>query len=141
MSDNKTMLTVKATVNVPVSKVWEYWTKPEHITGWAFASPEWHTPSATNDLTVGGKFSSRMEAKDGSMGFDFWGIYDVIEENKYIEYTMGDGRKVQIHFSEEGENTTITEDFEPESQNPLEMQQMGWQAIMDNFKKYAEQTF
>lgn len=140
MSAEKTVLTVTANVAAPVNKVWEYWNKPEHITQWAFASPEWHTPTASNDLRVGGSFSSRMEAKDGSMGFDFGGIYDVVEENKYIEYTLGDQRKVKITFTADGETTNISESFEAEGQNPVEMQQMGWQAILDNFKKYAEEN-
>jgi uncharacterized protein YndB with AHSA1/START domain len=140
MSTEKTVLTVTANVNAPVNKVWEYWNKPEHITQWAFASPEWHTPTANNDLRVGGSFSSRMEAKDGSMGFDFGGVYDVVEEKKYIEYTLGDQRKVNITFTADGDTTNISESFEAEGQNPVEMQQMGWQAILDNFKNYAEKN-
>lgn len=139
-TQKKEMLTIEATVNAPVAKVWEYWTKPEHITQWSFASDEWHTPNAENDLRLGGKFSSRMEAKDGSMGFDFWGTYDVVTGNEYIEYTMGDGRKVKIWFTASGNTTKIVESFDPEDQNPAEMQQAGWQAIMNNFKKYAEAT-
>jgi uncharacterized protein YndB with AHSA1/START domain len=134
----KTMITVESTINAPVEKVWAYWTKPEHITQWCFASQDWHTPTATNDLREGGKFSSRMEAKDGSMGFDFWGIYDVVKENNTITYTMGDGRTAQISFTAGGGATKIVETFEAESTNPVEMQQGGWQAILDNFKKYAE---
>ena len=133
-----TVLTVEATINAPVSKVWEYWTKPEHITQWNYASDDWHTPSAANDLRVGGSFSSRMEAKDGSMGFDFGGIYDVITPNEYIEYTLGDGRKVKINFIADGNSTKVTESFDAETENSLELQQAGWQAIMDNFKKYTE---
>ena len=133
-----TVLTVTTTVNAPVSKVWDYWTSPEHIMQWNSASPEWHTPSATNDLRTGGSFTSRMEARDGSMGFDFGGVYDLVEDQRTIEYTMGDGRKVKITFTAEGDQTKIVESFDAETQNSLEMQQAGWQAIMDNFKTYTE---
>lgn len=134
----KTVITVQNTVNAPVSKVWEYWSKPEHITKWCNASDDWHAPWATNDLTAGGKFATKMEAKDGSFGFEFGGIYDVVKENEAIEYTLGDGRKVQVYFTPQGDTTKIVESFEAETQNPEEMQQGGWQAILDNFKKYTE---
>lgn len=134
----KKTITVQNTVNAPVSKVWDYWSKPEHITQWCNASDDWHAPWANNDLTVGGKFATRMEAKDGSFGFEFGGVYDVVKQNEAIEYTMGDGRKVQVYFTPQGDSTKIVESFEPESQNPEEMQQGGWQAILDNFKKYTE---
>ncbi len=137
-AQNKTVLTVETTVNAPVAKVWDFWNKPEHITQWCSASEDWHTPRAENDIRTGGAFSSRMEAKDGSFGFDFGGIYDEVRDNEYIEYTMGDGRKVQIDFDAQGDSTKVTERFEAESQNPVEMQQGGWQAILDNFKKYTE---
>src|SRR5882672_1166747 len=91
---NKIMITIEGLINAPVEKVWEFWTGPKHITQWNNASDDWHTPVAENDLRVGGKFLSRMEAKDGSFGFDFWGIYDVVKKNELIEYTIGDGRKV-----------------------------------------------
>ncbi|MGC4104095.1 SRPBCC family protein [Ferruginibacter sp.] len=135
---NRTVITVQATVNAPVQKVWDYWNQPQHITQWCSASPDWHTPRAENDLREGGSFSSRMEAKDGSFGFDFGGIYDVVKNNEYIEYTIGDGRKVKIHFTPSGDTTKIVESFEAEETNPVEMQQGGWQAILDNFKKYTE---
>ena len=134
----KIVLTVENTVNAPVEKVWDYWTKPEHITHWNFASHDWHTPSATNDLRAGGRFSSRMEAKDGSMGFDFGGVYDEVRHHEYIECTLGDDRKVKTTFTPDGNQTRISESFETEGTNPLEMQQAGWQAILDNFKKYTE---
>ena len=137
---SKKVITVENTVNAPVAKVWEYWTKPEHITKWSNASDDWHTPHAENDLRVGGSFSSRMEAKDGSMGFDFGGIYDAVTPNEYIEYTLGDDRKVKITFTPIGESTRVVESFEAEETNPIEMQQGGWQAILDNFKKYTEAT-
>ena len=134
----KTIITVQNTVNAPVSKVWAYWSKPEHITKWATASDDWHTPWANNDLRVGGSFASRMEAKDGSFGFEFGGIYDVVKENEAIKYTLGDGRKVQVYFTAEGDTTKIVQSFEAETENPEEMQRGGWQAILDNFKKYTE---
>ena len=141
---NKTMetankpITIETTVNAPIEKVWQYWSAPEHITKWCAASDDWHTPRAENDLRTGGKFNSRMEAKDGSFGFDFGGIYDNVKENEIIDYTMGDGRTVQVRFTENGDQTKVVETFEPESTNPVEMQRGGWQAILDNFKKYTE---
>jgi uncharacterized protein YndB with AHSA1/START domain len=135
---NKTVITVEGTVNAPVEKVWEYWSKPEHIIKWSNASDDWHTPRAENDLRPGGRFLSRMEARDGSMGFDFGGVYDEVTNNEYIEYTMDDGRKVKVTFSASGSNTKVVEEFEAETANSVEMQKAGWQAILDNFKKYAE---
>ncbi|MCY7423314.1 MAG: SRPBCC family protein [Chitinophagaceae bacterium] len=132
------VLTVEVIVAAPVNKVWQQFTLPEHIIHWSNASDDWHTPHAENDLKVGGKFLSRMEARDGSFGFDFWGVYDVVEDHKAIEYTIGDGRKVKIHFLEEGNNTKVTEQFEAETTHPIEVQQVGWKAILDNFKKYVE---
>ena len=137
-TQEKTLITVGNIINAPVEKVWEYWTKPEHITQWCSASDDWHTPTAKNDLKVGGSFASRMEAKDGSMGFDFGGVYDAIRQNAYIEYTMNDGRKVKVTFTPDGNATKISESFEAENTNPLEMQKGGWQAILDSFKKYTE---
>lgn len=135
---NKTIITVETTIKRPVEKVWELWTSPEHITKWNNASDDWHTPRAENDLHVGRKFLSRMEAKDGSVGFDFEGVYDVVKLNKLIEYTIADGRKVKITFTSQGNVTRVVESFEAESTNSTEMQKGGWQAILDNFKKYAE---
>lgn len=132
------MITVEATVKAPVEKVWKFWSSPEHITQWNNASDDWHTPYAENDLRVGGKFTSRMEAKDGSFGFDFWGIYDVVITNERIEYTLGDDRKVKIVFTDQGNATQVTESFEAENENSVELQQSGWQAILDNFRKYTE---
>jgi uncharacterized protein YndB with AHSA1/START domain len=135
---DKKIITVETTVNAPVAKVWEYWTTPKHIIQWNAASDDWHTTRAENDLRVGGNFLSRMEAKDGSLGFDFGGVYDKITENDFIEYTMGDGRKVEITFSGDENETTVVETFEAEDTNSIEMQRGGWQTIMDNFKKYTE---
>ncbi len=138
LAEAKIAVTVEANIHAPVAKVWAYWIKPEHITQWCFASPDWHAPHAENDLQTGGKFSTRMEAKDGSFGFDFWGIYDDVKMNELIVYTMGDGRKASIIFSSDGNTTKIIETFEAEDENPVEMQRAGWQAILDSFKKYTE---
>ena len=135
---NTKTITVEATVNAPVEKVWEFWTKPEHIVKWNNASDDWHTPRAENDLRVGGSFLTRMEAKDGSFGFDFGGVYDDVQENRYIEYTIGDGRKVKVDFTSEGNATKVVESFETENTHSIEMQRGGWQAILDSFKKYTE---
>lgn len=137
-TQKKTVITIENTVNAPVSKVWDYWTKPEHITQWNHASDDWHSPWAKNDLRPGGSFSARMEAKDGSFGFDFGGVYDVVKTHEYIEYTLGDDRKVKINFDAQGDSTKVTESFEAESTHSIEMQKGGWQAILDNFKKYTE---
>jgi uncharacterized protein YndB with AHSA1/START domain len=135
---NKTSLTVETTVNAPIQKVWDYWTKPEHITKWNAASDDWHTPWAENELKVGGKFKARMEARDGSFGFDFEGTYNDVQDQKYLEYTIADGRKVQVSFSSQAEATKVVETFEAEDTHSIEMQKEGWQAIMNNFMKYAE---
>jgi Uncharacterized conserved protein len=137
-TQNKTVITVENTINAPIEKVWAYWTKPEHITKWNNASDDWHTPRAENDLRVGGRFVARMEAKDGSMGFDFGGTYDAVKNNEYIEYTIGDGRKVKVTFSGNGTTTKVLESFEAENTNSVDLQKSGWQAILDNFKKYTE---
>lgn len=132
------MITVQSTIKGSIDNVWDLWTSPEHITKWSFASPDWHTPYAENDLREGGKFKSTMAAKDGSMSFDFGGEYTLVEKNKAIEYILGDGRKVEITFNETPNGVEIIEKFDPETQNPEEMQRAGWQAIMDNFKSYVE---
>jgi uncharacterized protein YndB with AHSA1/START domain len=135
---NKTTITVENTVEAPAEKVWKFWTSPEHITKWNCASDDWHSPFAENDLRVGGKFLARMEAKDGSFGFDFGGVYDEVKTNELIEYTLGDGRKVVVTFANNGQGTKVVETFEAEGTNPIEMQKGGWQSILDNFKKYVE---
>lgn len=134
----KNPITVQATISAPVEKVWKFYTTPEYIMQWNNASDDWHTPKAENDLRVGGKFVSRMEAKDGSMGFDFWGIYDEVKTNELIEYTMGDGRKAKVTFTANEKQTTVVVTFETEDENSRELQQGGWQAILDNFKKITE---
>ena len=133
-----TKITVQTTVNAPVEKVWETWTKPEHIVHWNFASDDWHSPWVNADFREGGNFSARMEARDGSMGFDFDGVYNVIRTNEYIEYTIADGRKVQVTFSKQDGSTKVVETFEAENIHAIELQRGGWQAILDNFKKYTE---
>ena len=135
---SNTRITVQNSIKAPVQKVWEYWSKPEHITKWSNASDDWHTPRAENDLREGGKFLSRMEARDGSMGFDFGGVYDEVKEHNRIAYTMGDGRKVEVDFETRGDETNVVETFDAENTHPVEMQRGGWQAILDNFKKYVE---
>ncbi len=140
MENATPQVTISAVINAPVDKVWKQWTTPADIMNWNNASPDWHTPRAENDLRIGGSFSSRMEAKDGSFGFDFGGVYDEVEIHKVIAYTLGDNRKVRVVFESNGSNTTVTETFDAENQNPVEMQRAGWQAILDNFKKYVEQN-
>ncbi|MEO6176185.1 MAG: SRPBCC family protein [Flavobacterium circumlabens] len=134
------MIKVQNTINAAIEKVWEFWTLPEHITKWSFASPDWHTPYAENDLIEGGKFKSTMAAKDGSMSFDFEGEYTLIKQNEAIEYVMADGRKVEISFEATLNGVEVIESFDPETQNPEEMQRGGWQAILDNFKSYVEKN-
>jgi uncharacterized protein YndB with AHSA1/START domain len=134
----KTIITVETTVNAQVDQVWKLWTLPEHITQWNNASDDWHTPHAENDMRIGGGFLCRMEAKDGSFGFDFSGKYLEIKENELIVYVIEDGRKVHISFLPTGNTTSIIESFEAEGVNSLELQKNGWQSILDNFKKYAE---
>jgi uncharacterized protein YndB with AHSA1/START domain len=133
-----TPITIKTTVSKPISKVWECWTMPEHITKWSFASDDWECPKAENDLKVGGKFSSTMAAKDGSVSFDFEGIYTEVKENEKIAYVLADERKIEVLFKKIDGGVEITETFDPENENPREMQQGGWQAILNNFKKHCE---
>jgi uncharacterized protein YndB with AHSA1/START domain len=133
-----TKITIKTTVEQPLEQVWAHWTQPEHITQWNQASEDWHCPKASNDLRVGGQFSSTMAAKDGSFSFDFGGTYNEVEPQKRLRYTLEDGRVVSIDFTADGPQTHIVETFDPETENPAEMQRAGWQAILDNFKAYSE---
>ncbi len=133
-----TKVTVQAVIQAPVEQVWRSWTEPQHITKWNQASDTWHAPKAENDLRVGGKFLTRMEAKDGRMGFDFYGVYDVVKLHEQISYTIGDGRKVDITFTSHGNETSVVETFDAEGTHSIEMQQAGWQAILDSFKTYTE---
>jgi uncharacterized protein YndB with AHSA1/START domain len=137
-TESKTPITVESIVKAPMEKVWQFFTEPEHIRNWNNAVNEWHTPHAENDLKPGGKFVYRMEAKDGSFGFDFNGVYDDVRANELIAYTLGDGRKVTIRFSSHESETKVVETFEAEETNSLELQRTGWQAILDNFKRYTE---
>ena len=131
-------ITIETKINAPIEKVWEYWNEPEHITGWAFASDDWEAPAAENDLRVGGKFKTTMAAKDKSESFDFTGVYTVVNVNQLIEYDLVDGRHVKVEFTEVPGGVKVVETFDPENENPNEMQSSGWQAILDNFKKYVE---
>jgi uncharacterized protein YndB with AHSA1/START domain len=133
-----TKITVEVTVHAPIEKVWNNWTEPRHIIRWNNASDDWCTLKASNDLKPGGRFSSTMSAKDGSFSFDFEGVYDAVKHHELIQYTMNDGRKASVQFTANGNKTTITETFDAETENPVEMQQEGWQNILNNFKKHVE---
>ena len=138
MENQATVITVETLVNAPINKVWKTWTSAEDIKSWNNASEDWHTPVAENDLRPGGTFLYRMEARDGSFGFDFNGTYNQVKENELIEYSMEDGRKVRIIFTVSGDQTRVVESFDAETENSVELQKTGWQAILDNFKKYTE---
>lgn len=133
-------ITIEATVNTNIQTAWNSYTQPEHITQWNFADDSWHCPSAENDLKVGGKMKSRMEAKDGSFRFDFEGIYDVVEDKKRLVYHLEDGRVVETIFADQGNSVLVTTTFDAETQNPIEMQRDGWQAILNNYKKHTENS-
>ncbi len=132
-------ITISTTISLPIENVWRYWTEPQHIMQWCQASDDWHAPYANNNLIEGGSFTTTMAAKDGSVSFDFGGIYTKIIHHELIEYRLGDGRMVTIVFNTNGNDVIIVETFEPESENPLDMQQAGWQAILDSFKHHSEQ--
>lgn len=133
-----TPITISAVVNAPAERAWACYTQGEHITGWNFADPSWHCPSASVDLRVGGTATSRMEARDGSFGFDFAYIYDEIVPHERLAFHLEDGRKIVTTFAPEGDTTVVTTVFDPESQHPVEMQRDGWQSILNNFKTYTE---
>lgn len=135
---SKDKITIETTIHAPIETVWKLWTSPEHIVNWNFATEEWCCPGAVNDLRPGGELNWRMEAKDGSMGFDLTGTYQQIKVNELITYQMSDGRAVSIDFISEGDSVRIVESFDPEGTNSDEQQRAGWQAILDNFKAYAE---
>ncbi len=130
-------ITVGATVVGDKQKVWNYYTQPEHITKWNFADPSWHCPKATNDLIIGGRYVARMEAKDGSFGFDFEAVYTDIRQGEGFTYEFG-GRQANVELKETNGQTEVAITFDPETENPIELQRNGWQAILDNFKKYTE---
>ena len=131
-------ITISSRIEKPGALVWTCWTKPEHIMNWNAASDDWHCPKAENNLRVGGSFSSTMAARDGSFSFDFGGVYSAIEQERRIAYTLEDGRKVEVLFTPEGDGTNVKQTFEPDPENPEEMQRGGWQAILERFKGYTE---
>jgi uncharacterized protein YndB with AHSA1/START domain len=135
----KTKISVSAEIAAPVNQVWTAYNSPRHIVNWNCASPDWHSPSAKNELEAGGSFSYRMEAKDGSMGFDFEGVFQEVRPNEFISYVMSDGREAEVSFEDQGKKTLVSVTFDAEQMNPVEMQREGWQAILDNFKKYVEE--
>ena len=134
------VITIEAVANRARSDVWKMFNAPEHITQWNFASDDWCCPRAENDLRAGGRLCYRMEAKDGSVGFDFEAIYDQVAHERRLKYTLTDGRKVETSFEDLDGKTRVRTVFDPDSENPVEMQRMGWQAILDNFKNHAEST-
>lgn len=132
-------LTVTSEINKPLNEVWNFFNNPEHIVNWNFAHESWECPSAKNNLKVGGKLEVRMQAKDGSFGFNLVGIYDEVVENELLKYHFEDHRNIEIIFEKLSDNKTkVTENFDPENMNPQDFQKDGWQAILDNFKKYSE---
>jgi uncharacterized protein YndB with AHSA1/START domain len=131
-------ITVDTVVKANLSTVWEVWNNPADIKQWNTAQDDWHTTRSTVDLREGGKFQSRMEAKDGSEGFDFEGTYTRIVPYKTIEYRMSDGREVKVEFVEQNGGVIVKETFDAESENPPELQRTGWQAILDSFRRHAE---
>jgi uncharacterized protein YndB with AHSA1/START domain len=131
-------IAIETVIKASLSSVWNAWSNPEDIKQWNAASDDWHTTRSTVDLREGGKFLSRMEAKDGSMGFDFEGTYTRIVPHKIIEYRMSDGREVEVEFVERADNILVKTVFDAETENPPEMQRAGWQAILDNFGRYVE---
>jgi uncharacterized protein YndB with AHSA1/START domain len=136
----RTIIKVETLINASIGKVWRFWREPNHIIKWYSASDDWHTPRAENDLRKDGTFSFRMEAKDGSAGFDFEGVYTHVIEHDSIVYVLSDGRKVKTSFRQDAYKILVTQEFEAESINPLRMQQEGWQAILNNFKKVVESS-
>ena len=130
-------ITVQATVKAPLNLVWDSYTSPKHIINWNFADPSWHCPSAKNDMRVGGTYSARMESKDGSFGFDFDAVYTEISDQNHFTYEFG-GRYATVTFNQINDETTVVVTFDPENENPVELQQTGWQMILNNFKAYTE---
>lgn len=138
MRKTKTPVTIETTIHAPVEKIWENWTSTDAITQWNSASSEWHTPKAEHELQPGGRFVYRMEAKDGSFGFDFSGTFEVIKPNEYLESILDDGRKVKVTFTGKGNETLVSQTFEAEETHSIDQQRSGWQNILDNFKQYVE---
>lgn len=135
---NSTKITIHTKVSADIQKTWDYYTDPKHIIRWNFASDDWQCPIASNDMRIGGKYSARMEAKDGSFGFDFEAIYNEITEGKGFVYTMPDDRQVNVYFQSQGNLTEIRIIFDAEKENAVDLQKNGWQAILNNFKNYVE---
>ena len=133
-------ITIQAVVAADRQKVWDCYTQPEHITKWNFATDTWHCPAASNDMRVGGKYLARMEAKDGSFAFDFEAVYNEIVDGEKFTYTMPDNREIQVSFEQTDDKTRVTVTFDPENENPVDLQRSGWQSILDNFRKYTEQN-
>ena len=135
-----TKITIQAVVAADRQKVWNCYTQPEHITKWNFATDTWHCPAASNDMRVGGKYLARMEAKDGSFAFDFEAVYNEIVDGEKFTYTMPDNREIQVSFEQTDDKTRVTVTFDPENENPVDLQRSGWQSVLDNFRKYAEEN-
>ena len=133
-----TPIIVSTKISASIEKVWSCYTEPAHIVKWNFASDDWESPHAENDVKVGGKFKIEMSAKDKSAGFDFEGVYTNVVEKEILEYEILGGRKVSVKFQPVTDSVVVVTTFDPEQENSLELQQTGWQAILDNFKKYVE---
>ncbi len=131
-------ITVETTIDAPLDEVWRAWVEPRHIVRWNFAADDWHCPAAEIDLRPDGSFSYRMEARDGSMGFDFAGVFTAIEPRREIRFSLGDGRKVTVGFGESNDGVRVVETFEAEDELTAEQQRQGWQCILDNFKLHVE---
>lgn len=138
MNDRHTPITIQTTVQASLARTWACWTEPLHIMAWNAASDDWHCPAATNDVRAGGTFRATMAARDGSASFDFTGTYEEVVPETKLAYAMPDGRQVTVTFEDTSEGVRVTETFDPETENPLEMQRAGWQAILDRFKKHTE---
>lgn len=136
--DKQPSITVETTINAPIEKVWNYWTKPEHIEHWVFASDDWEARNVENDVKVGGKFKNVMAAKGDKESFYSTGTYTEVKQHRVIAYEMDDGRRVRVEFSEVPEGVRVKEMFDPEGENPEAVQRVGWQSILDNFKSYVE---
>lgn len=136
----KDKIIIQAIVSADIEKVWDYYTRPEHITKWNFANDDWQCPHASNDMRVGGKYIARMEAKDGSFGFDFEAVYDEIVGGDRFSYIMPDGREVNVNFNDADGRTEVSISFDAETENSIELQRQGWLAILNNFKKYTERN-
>ena len=136
----ETSIIVEALIQCSATEAWHYYVSPEHIIHWNFASPEWHCPKADNALEEGGELNYVMAARDGSMSFEFKGIFNSIEEPLKLDYTLGDGRKVKVNLQPTDQGTRFVQSFEPEQENSLDLQRDGWQAILNNFKEYVEKV-